>query len=338
MLFQPLIRESNGTETNTSAALYSTEEQLAILQNFPKLYQALEEPKAQQLFIIPGLLTTKTLSSNQNQTASVCNEMDQQGVAVTENYLIVSAYCHDKKHNSVLYVLDKSSGSYLKTIVLQGKPHVGGISYDSEFQNLWICARKDNQAQLVAVQLRNLEAYDFSKSSQPIAYDQSVLLLEIKRASFVTWHQQHLYVGYFDENRDGVIEKYALDNRGAFKTGSQGQIHVKHKTKISPIQSALIDQRIQGAAFYKDYLLLSQSNGGRNPSKLIILEDYVEGEVFIDQETAPSIDMPERMEQIASDGKYLYTVYESSSSFFRKFTKNKVDRILKLELSELIKK
>lgn len=40
--------------------------------------------------------------------------MTPQGLTLTENYLLISAYCHDHQHHSVIYVLDRITGVKIK--------------------------------------------------------------------------------------------------------------------------------------------------------------------------------------------------------------------------------
>ena len=55
-----------------------------------------------------------------------------------EEYTIISAYCSEKNHKSVLYALE--GGKLVATIVLPYDlgTHVGGLAYDGT--NLWLQA------------------------------------------------------------------------------------------------------------------------------------------------------------------------------------------------------
>ena len=57
-----------------------------------------------------------------------------------EGYLLISAYCHTHRHNSVIYVLDLETHKYIKEIVLQGRSHVGAIAYDPVHRNVWVAS------------------------------------------------------------------------------------------------------------------------------------------------------------------------------------------------------
>lgn len=90
--------------------------------------------------IIPGLSQT-----NQGDNTK-CNTMVPQGVCVVGNYLLVSAcdesekvksvhksYVHNKIHNSVIYVLNKTTRKYLTTIILNDNTcHVGALAWNQQ--------------------------------------------------------------------------------------------------------------------------------------------------------------------------------------------------------------
>ena len=89
-----------------------------------------------------------------------------RGITASEDCLFISAYCHAHKHNSVIWVLDKASGEFVKEIVLEGRPHVGSLAYDGDHGNLWICAQENGlamsnciSADTIAVSYTHLDVY-----------------------------------------------------------------------------------------------------------------------------------------------------------------------------------
>jgi len=105
-----------------------------------------------------------------------CDAQVPQGICVTEDYVIISAYCagdllhqmainpndvnsndeyvkndlqvhngqgnSDTKHDSALYIMDRASGSYLATVRLKGyKEHAGGVAFDGK--NVWVAGSDD---------------------------------------------------------------------------------------------------------------------------------------------------------------------------------------------------
>ena len=127
--------------TNQEAAYYTLRGQIQMLSQKEELMAfAFDDRKKEReygTYIIPGLKSTRTLLTSECDMPAMCTTMTPQGLAVTEDYVFVSAYCHAKKHNSVIYMIDKESHRFIKEIVLPGQPHVGGLAYDSEHQNLW---------------------------------------------------------------------------------------------------------------------------------------------------------------------------------------------------------
>lgn len=74
-----------------------------------------EKEKEYGTYVIPGLKNTRTLLTKKGATPAMCTSMTPQGLAVTEDYVLVSAYCSTQKHNSVIYV------SIRKNIILLKK-------------------------------------------------------------------------------------------------------------------------------------------------------------------------------------------------------------------------
>lgn len=96
-------------------------------------------------YILPGLATTSYDDYVDGYTE--CRNLCPQGICFAENYMLTTAYCVDGTHNSCVFVFDRVSGAYLKTIVLATKAHVGGITYDGS--NVWICNAKDTALQKI---------------------------------------------------------------------------------------------------------------------------------------------------------------------------------------------
>ena len=95
-------------------------------------------------------------------------------------------YIKSQKYNSVLWLIDKETGKYLKTLALDDIDHVGAITYDEDHQRLWVAAvNKNHRAQAEALNLSTIENYDFKKSQKPIAFDDSSNLSDITLASSI---------------------------------------------------------------------------------------------------------------------------------------------------------
>lgn len=334
-------KEMKDEVTNTKATLYTLDEQKDVLKSYTEFYKLSyldkKNTKNEGTYIIPGLLNTETLELNESGFSSESFTMDPQGVTIAKNYLLISAYSHDKKHNSVIYVLDKNNHNYIKTVVLQGKPHVGGITFDGKSNNIWVCSESINGgAQIISISLEELEQYTFNQDYKPIKYQQIVNLEDIKKASYLTYYDNSLFVGYFSKKNEAILEKYKLTENGKFIEEIKQRTTLTSKdVNATPDDIDKVTHGIQGIAIYQDYLLLSQSYGPEN-SKILIYNNINKEKIFVDKDSIKEIEAPPYLEQISIDNEQIYIIFESATERFRKNESiTKVDRVLKLNLREI---
>lgn len=144
--------------------------------------------------------------------------MVPQGVCVAGRYVLISAYCSKKKHNSVLYVINKKTHRFVKEVVLKNRPHVGGITYDPVYHNIWICGYKKKQKQAVMhiLSLKTLEKYNLGKMKKPVKYLKSYPLYSLHRASFIDYNRGKIYIGTFKKTEDvtSMIQSFTLKKNG----------------------------------------------------------------------------------------------------------------------------
>lgn len=330
-------------KTNTNAALYTLKEQKKTLKNYAPFYDLAFSEKSHELqegtYAIPGLLDTQTLLLGETGHPSISQTMDPQGVTIADDYLLISAYSHDKAHNSVIYVLNKNNHEYIKTVVLQGKPHVGGIAYDSKTKNIWVCSdTEDMKAQVVAISMDSLKKYRFSDKYEPIRYEQVVDLGDIGEASFITYHNQALYIGFFSVNHEGVLNKYLVDSTGRFDLDVDKQVTISSgNNDADPEHAYKITDKIQGITFYQEKILFSQSYGP-DKSHILVFNDLNKEHLFLEKDSVGKIETPPYLEQIYADNDSLYTIFESATEIYRtREDITKVDRVLQLNLKKLIK-
>jgi hypothetical protein len=142
--------ETNRKVTNTDS-VYTMEQYLKTLKRNQTVYKyACDEAEVDNdygTYVVPGLKSTRTLKVKGDGEAEVCTSMTPQGLAITEDYILVSAYCTTKAHDSVIYVIDQESRRFVKEIVLNTKAHVGGMAYDTMNQILWVTGQGSTWAQ-----------------------------------------------------------------------------------------------------------------------------------------------------------------------------------------------
>ena len=322
--------------TSQEAAFYTLRGQIQMLSQKEALMAfAFEDRKKEReygTYIIPGLKSTRTLLTSEGDMPAICTSMTPQGLAVTENYVFVSAYCHTKKHNSVIYMINKETHRFIKEIVLPGQPHVGGLAYDSEHQVLWYSSNTQELAQAVSLTMDTIEAYDYDESRHPIDVNQISSLYGIVRDSFMTFYEGCLYVGCFTKYTESAIARYPVDNQGKLIRTSDESLGMNFDMAV-PLDYSTISEQAQGMTFYNDKLLLSHSYGIL-PSRVVFYEKS-DKRLYVDENSAISYRFPERIEQIFVDGDDLYVLFESAAYAYSAASVNIVDRVLKLNIPKM---
>lgn len=292
-----------------------------VWEAFPEFFDAILETS----FPVPGL--KKIISLTDRNERQRCNAMTPQGLTLTEDYLLISAYCHDHQHRSIIYVLDRITGVRIKTVILPDLPHAGGLAYDPLHKKIWISNTAGKHAAVATIALDDIEKYD--KDPITIAYQQKVVLKELPRASALTYDQGYLYVALFTLNEQGKFCCYPIDDKGNLETLTEDSF-VK-----SPYDTLNIPQKIQGVAIYKNLLLLSQS-WGKQSGKIFVFDINSTADFSNLDEALKIIETPPYLEQIYVDGDQLYALFESGASAYRKKTPYVMKNVLQADLKKLL--
>lgn len=315
-----------------------------IKKNYPNLAKSNILAGDQYDVVVPGLLKTSSLKSNTKKTIGTSTQMDPQGLAITDKYIIISAYSRGKEYNSVLYFLDKKTGKYLKHFVLPGTPHAGGIAYDKVNGRLWITTETpEHRAEISSLTKADLEKPDFSKTKKAVQYELQIALPEIRLASFIGYQTGQLDIGYFDEFNHGKVLRVNINQAGipdlTTKTASRmldnnGNEHIYN---VRHVKSYPTVKKLQGITFYQNHVLFSQSYGDQSSALLDFDENSTKVD-FQDNHLIEKIAFPPYLEQIVADGDHLYVLFESGAKYFRTRDLSVVgDHILKLNLKTLLK-
>lgn len=277
--------------------------------------QQFEDEKDKGTYVIPGLIQTETLLKGKK---SICKEMTPQGIVATEDYLLVSAYCHEHKHNSVVYMIDKDTHEYVKTIVIDGKDHLGGLAYNPDTKMVWLATHTDGVSSASSIDLEDMENYSLAKDEKALPFDHVVKTSSLREDSFLTYKDNSLYLGTFTKEGDSVVEQFDITDPGEISD--------------KPDKRDEISDSAQGIAFYKDYILISDSDGHVN-SKLRAFK--TSDKKLLDSDEVTNFTLPERLEQIAVDGDDAYIIFESAANAYSAGDAVKIDRIVKVDLSKL---
>lgn len=326
----PVEPKTNLTETDLTAG-YSKEDIEAKLSQYPLTKNILQQNDDSE--IIPGLSATRSLNILEGKIG-MCTTMTPQGVTIANDFLISSAYDHDSRHQSVLYVQDLQTKKLLKTIILKGTPHVGGITYDEDNQLLWVCGRKNKQAEIFSITLEAIEKYQ-DDSTKPIRYHQEAILGTISRASYVTYHDHSLFVGFFNPSGHGYVQRYQINRHGEVQGKNiVNQLHTQFLVLADAVSSQDTLKQIQGIAFYGGYGFLSQSFGPGS-SKLYVFKENHHKKLYHKSDAVAVFTMPSHLEQISIDKEKIYFIFESAAYAYRNSSLDPIDRIVSLDLKTL---
>lgn len=327
--------KTDAVTTNAESSQYTLEEFSERLQPYSGLYEEAvlahaDEPDS-GTYVIPGLESARTLLDNGAKRFSVCTGMTPQGIAVSGQYLFISAYCQSKNHNSVIFVVDKETHDFVKEVVLPNKAHVGSLAYDARNDNLWVCGSRNGIAQVNALDMERIEAYDFSEGWEPISFLHVNNILDIPRSSFMAYQAPYLYVGYYSTQEDSTIKKYEVQDDGNIRSVPVEHPASKVRQGVAEEDDLKISPYAQGMTFLGDILFLSYSMG-IFPSRLAAYQVSDGIRDFTDEMALEDIRLPYMLEQIYMDGGTMYLLFESGAYPYRYLPGLSVDRVLKIDI------
>lgn len=326
-------------DTNTSAAWHNfSSYQRSLRQNYSFINKVSNYVPPRTWdgkdFVIPGLVSTKSydFATKKYNTATA---MTPQGITVAGKYILLTAYDGEHRHASVVYVLDKKTGKYIKTIQVHGRPHLGGIAYDPVAKNIWVTGKMGKSSALASFTLKEMKDYK-DGSRIPIKYNHQIAIPAVEKASTVTYYDGQLFVGFFNMYGRGKVAAYSIARSGKNK-GSITNNEVKSVTGTlqwsDPTGETSMDKQIQGIAIYQDKIFLSQSYGSGN-SKLYVFPTSALN--ALDEKNAELVvDMPPYLEQITAYKGQLLCVFESASSIYARPDITVMDRILSMNINAL---
>lgn len=312
--------------TGTEAVNYDTVTRMAMeLKSWPVLTQAGLEAHGTErnsgTYVIPGMKSS--LSVDREGRPDTCLEMTPQGLAVTEDYLFISAYCHEKEHNSVLYMIDRRTHDFIKTVVLEGQPHAGSVCWDPIWKHLWVSTGYTNNASASYLRIRDIEKYSFTETGKPLPWQRTQKMTQLTRNSFMTCFDGQLFAGTFTLDEPTMrLQTFDLVPPG----------RMAHSGVIA--DSAIIGQQCQGIAMTDDYIFLTFSYGPYIPSKLCVYPKTATR--FLKSDAIRSWQLPPCLEQPYAVDNTLYLMWESPARCFRNELMTHVDRVISVDIPRMM--
>ncbi len=244
---------------------------------------------------------------NRNIMIPKTDNMVPQGLTVAKDAILISAYNFKGIDNSIIYVLD-IDGNIRNICTLDIKSHIGGIYFDKNTGLLWVTGHNGHINTYFIEDILNSEyataTYDFDVGENlPDFKDPSM-----KEASFLTIHEDILYVGNFSLKRNGITKKYKINK-------SNSSISLEYLGFFK------IPDKVQGIAFYqykKEKYIIMSTSFGRKSKSLIKIFKYDENITDYTNSKIPRIsqELPPMAEQIITKDNALLVLFESNSNIY----------------------
>lgn len=295
--FPVFSTDSRSTAIMTSTDYRFQERFLRTLKRYGQFQSMYQEEYSTA---IPGLAYTSL-----NGTGS--RQMVPQGICIAGDYMLITAYDSSGKENSVVYVLsneDATNRSFLTTLILPDKNHVGGITFDG--RNLWIAKSTTGYVSGLPYDLLK-EAVATGDDNYTVASYSENLYCGVT-ASFISYGEDRLWIGTyrFGGTGCGMLYSYRLG------TSQEGMyLERESATQIPPYA--------QGVTFLEEqndaYMLLSTSCGRYNDSKVYLYQMYEaqDGPGFLE---LARYNFPPMAEELVSDGVNTYFLFESAATCY----------------------
>lgn len=253
-----------------------------------------------------------------------------QGIAIIGTDIIISSFDFYKEKNSILCIYNEQ-GQLINKCTLEHKAHVGGIAYDSINNLLWVTAQSGN---IIAYDID-----DIYNKKHPISKCKEIYVGEnltnylypwLTSASFLTVHNNEIFVGNFSLNNVGTIKTYKIES-------------TNDNITLNYVSSFKIPNKVQGITFYqkndKEYIIFSRSYGRTTSSILQIFKYDKNIKDYNNQDLkSASLKLEPMLEQIVTNDSNIYGVYEKNAKPYSTNQKQDFDSIIEIEISDTIKK
>lgn len=248
---------------------------------------------------IPCMPYTRYVDEIRHKIYSV--DQCPQGLCVSRDYIMVTAYSTGWQGYGCLYVFDRKSGEYLVTISMKADSHLGGIAYDGE--NIWIC--HTNTVERLDYAL--IRAIAEKKPRRTVNLPDGREEYRVSNSpSCITFFGGKLWVATHTRFFQSVMRTYRYED---------GQLLEKEEFAIP--------DKVQGVAFDADGHVYLSTSFGRDKSSYIKVYESAYALSKDPEDALEFIEMPPCSEEIAILGKELLILFESAAQKYMEGTDGK---------------
>ena len=269
---------------------------------------------------IPGMPSTREEDwiSNRISDTNQC----PQGICMTDDYVMVTAYSVGKKEVGSLHVFDRETGEYLVTLGMKKESHLGGITFDGN--SLWVC-HSDNQT-LERIPYGFVKRLADQKLQSCVDCSDSITAYKVaNRPSCITYYDGRLYVATETRFFNSKMIAYQFDSE-----------------KLQQKEEYRIPNKVQGVAFDEDGTVFMSTSHGRTKSSYLKVYDSLRA--MDEKPTKPyvKVEMPPCSEEIEIADGNIYVLFESAGGKYFEGTDGNgtsispIDKILAINASSFL--
>lgn len=304
ILYAKWTRKINDVE-NISRYSYHSDTKLS------RNTKALKDCKFKMLenISIPGMPSTREEDIKMQR---ILNENQcPQGLCLTKDFILVTAYSCDWNVLGSLYMFDRSSGEYIATLGMKKNSHLGGVACDGK--NVWIC--HSNNSTLERIPYKMLLEIAKEKPKEFIDCSQSIEDFKVKnRPSCITYHDGKLWVATENDFLKSRMISYRFDGE-----------------ELKKADTYTIPAKVQGVAFAKDGRVFLSTSLGRRKSSYLRIYDSLKTLDNEPNKPTKKVEMPPCSEEVEILGEHIYVLFESASQKYYEGTDGKGNSISPLE-------
>ncbi len=248
--------------------------------------------------IIPGMENTNVAGQN-------CDDMVPQGITYYNGYFFITAYCSEKEHNSVVYVIDGSTKNYITTLVLRDKPHAGGITF--AYGYMWVAATS------------KIQYYNCSEIERLISYIKSRPSIKSAKIDGIGKYMtvDKTTSGYGEVSFLTTCKGYLCV--GSYQKENESKGYLRFCTPIPSENGNLVSNYkieipyyAQGVEYYKqgsiEHFIITVS--GSTFGRAYVYNAGKSGERYVLAHTK-TIELPPLAEEVVTANGYTYFLFES---------------------------
>lgn len=293
---------SGDSKLNFQVYANSTGKAYARKNKFKWEYTSSEKKRREQNQTIYKRFTNLIKTADKNKyKLKYLNDYVPQGNCIIGKYLVISMYHKNLSKNSMLLIYNKSTGAYVKRVILPSRDHVGAVT---------------NVKKRLVVSLNNTPSVDYAAV---ISYSR---LKKIKSGKMIKYNYQINLSGQSDFAAFDGTYFWSGSSTVSYNGSMQGyKVTVKKKKLVfTKKYSYSIPENIQGLSVQKvtstkRRFIFAKSYGRLNNSSLITYSVKIKSSRSLGKPAATKT-LPSMLEGIVMSKGYLYFVFESGSGLY----------------------